>query len=74
MLIREGSRFLLPVLSDIISYTGFIFTLVISWTGMVIPPPSFVSPGRWGRRRGNKGEKKFPVLSLTISSQNGSPP
>lgn len=76
-------RLLLPVRSAILSNTGVILTLVISWTGMVAPPPSLTSPRRWRKWVEEKREKKllchfihegkpspviFTSISLTISS------
>lgn len=58
MFIKEGSRLLLPLLSAILSYTGFVLTLVNSWTGTVIPPPSFVSQEDADRSRGKQGRKE----------------
>lgn len=72
MFFKEGSGLLQPVL---LTYTGFVLILAISWTVMVISPPSFVSLRKWGQEEGGTREKNnFLYYVFAILFWMGSPP
>lgn len=56
---KGGSRL---VLLALFSYTGFVLTLVFSWTVMVISSPSFASPRRWGHKEEGRTREKRNFL------------